>query len=504
MSGGRSASERPGATDESGSPAREVARTLDGTLRTFGAEALLLPAGLVTAVYLSRKLGADGYGLFTVAVTLVTWVRYTISSMMSRTTIKCVSESEDWRPVGTTALRTYLVLGLATAALVAVGSGPLARLLGHPRLAPYLAILAVEVLLQALISAHRDVLIGVGGFRDRAMASAIRAPVRVALIVLLVEAGLSITGAVLASVATAAIELGFYRAKVRPALLGARTFPLRRLLNLAAPIFVFGASMRLFGNVDLFAVSALGGTADQTGYYGAARNLSVVPSLFALSFVPLLLSTLGRLLRKDERAAARRLATDSLRIVAWMLPFAAMTAGASDEIVRLVYGDPFAPAAPLLGLLIFGSVLILMITVATAVMVAADRPRLTAFIAAPMVAAALVGHLWAVPRFGPVGAAGVTASFALAGATVSLVATHRLWRIAVPGATLLRTGAVSALAWAIAAGWGTAGGWVVLKIAVVFLVVPAALVATGEIGARELRFARRVAGFAPGEEGTAP
>ena len=85
------------------------------------------PAELVAAVYLSRKLGADGHGLFTVAATFVPWVRYSISSMMSGTTIKYVSEREDWGPVGTTALRTYLVLGLAGGDLPAVGGGPSPR-----------------------------------------------------------------------------------------------------------------------------------------------------------------------------------------------------------------------------------------------------------------------------------------------------------------------------------------------------------------------------------------
>ncbi len=188
-----------------------MARTLDGTVRVFGAEALALPAGLVTAAYLSRKLGADGFGLFTVAATLIAWIRFTLSTMMARTTIKSVSDSEDWRPVATTALRTYLALGLVAAASVAGGSEPLARLLGDPRLAPYLAIFAVEILIQAAIGGHRDALVGLGGYRDRALASAVRSPARVVLVVLLVEAGLSVTGAVLASVATAAVELGVSR-----------------------------------------------------------------------------------------------------------------------------------------------------------------------------------------------------------------------------------------------------------------------------------------------------
>jgi O-antigen/teichoic acid export membrane protein len=44
---------------------------LGGTIRVFLAEALLLPTGLLTTAYVTRKLGPEGYGLFVLAATLV-------------------------------------------------------------------------------------------------------------------------------------------------------------------------------------------------------------------------------------------------------------------------------------------------------------------------------------------------------------------------------------------------------------------------------------------------
>ena len=51
-----SASGRPGA--------------LRDTLRIFAGEALAIPTGLVTAAFLTRRLGPEGYGLFTLAATV--------------------------------------------------------------------------------------------------------------------------------------------------------------------------------------------------------------------------------------------------------------------------------------------------------------------------------------------------------------------------------------------------------------------------------------------------
>jgi len=37
---------------------------LTGTIRIFLAEALILPTGFITAIYLARSLGPAGYGIF--------------------------------------------------------------------------------------------------------------------------------------------------------------------------------------------------------------------------------------------------------------------------------------------------------------------------------------------------------------------------------------------------------------------------------------------------------
>jgi len=70
---------------------------LEGTFRVFLAEALLLPTGLLTAAFLTRRLGPGGYGLFTLATTVVVWIELNISSVFARATVKFIGEAEDWR-----------------------------------------------------------------------------------------------------------------------------------------------------------------------------------------------------------------------------------------------------------------------------------------------------------------------------------------------------------------------------------------------------------------------
>ena len=312
--------------------AHGIHQVADGTARIFLAEALLLPAGLVIAIYLTRRLGPEQYGLYTLAATLIVWLGWGTAPLLSRATIKLVSEAHDWRPVAATALRVHVVCGLGLTILVAAAAAPIATLLSEPRLTPYIRLFALELLPLNIARAHHGIMVGTGRFRQQALVSAVRWPARLLFIVLLVEAGLSVTGAILGIVAAMLLEVAAYWRVVRPGFFARSAFPVRRVWSYATRLFLSALCIQLFTRMDLFALSALGGTAADAGRYGAAQNLSVIPGLFALSFSPLLLSTLGGLLRTGDWQRARMIGRDAMRLVIGMLPFAGMAAGAAPEV----------------------------------------------------------------------------------------------------------------------------------------------------------------------------
>ena len=289
--------------------------TLEGVIRVFLAEALMLPTGLLTLAFLTRRLGTGNYGLFTLAATVVTWIEWSVSSVFARAAYKSVGEAADWRPVGTTVVRLHLAVGVAVMLLLVLLAGPIATLLGEPTLTNYLRLFAVDIPIFTLAHAHRHILIGIGGYRQRAVLSAGRWLTRLGLVVVFVSLGLSVRGAILGSIGASVVELAIARWHIRPPLFRRSTFPARQLWGYAMPLFLFAVSMRLFDKMDLFVLKALGASAAQAGVYGAAQNLSVVPGIFALSFAPLLLATLTRLLRDGHEEHARAMARDSLRLV---------------------------------------------------------------------------------------------------------------------------------------------------------------------------------------------
>ena len=170
---------------------------LDGTARVFLAETLVIPTRLLTVTFLTRQLGPESFGLFTLAATIVGWIESSINTLFSRPALKLVSESEDWKSVGATIVRLYVAVSLVATVVLWLVSAPVARLFGEPRLAIYLQLFALDIPLSGLTQAHYSLLVGTGDFRPRALSSASRWIARLLLVVILVELGLSINGAIL-------------------------------------------------------------------------------------------------------------------------------------------------------------------------------------------------------------------------------------------------------------------------------------------------------------------
>ena len=463
-----------------------------GTVWVFLAEALIFPTGLVTAGILTRSLGQEGYGVLTLVSVLVSWVEWTITSIFSRTAIKFVSDAGDWRPVGTVIAQLHVGIGALAAAVLWVFAQPIADVMDIPTFAPYLRLFAIDIPIFCLAYAHRQLLVGRGLYRVRAVASAGRWTARLAIIAALVEfANWSIEGAILGSIGASIVELVIARWFVRPPLLQKSSFPPQRLFGYALPLFLFATSLRLFDKLDLIMLKILGGTVEQAGVYGAAQNLAFVPGIFALSFSPLLLSTLNRTLRSGEDnafAQAKQTGANAVRTVIALVPYAALAAAASVPIVTVVYGQAFAVAGPVLAVLIFGAMALMMISVVTAILTAAGRPNLTAALVAPMLPLSLLGYWIFVPRYGEMAACWVNMGAAVVGAIAALAALYQTWRIVPEVMTVVRSAIACGIIYALGVAWITPDPSFVLKILVLSAVIPIILLLLGELNKKERRF----------------
>jgi len=189
-----------------------------GTISIFLAEALILPTGFITAVFLARKLGPADYGLFALVSRLVIWTEWSSTAIFAHATIKFVGETENWKPVGRTVIRLHLLVGCGTGALVWLLSQPLSSIFNEPAMADYLKLFAIDIPIFSLASANVNLLVGMGHFKERSRISAGRLIARLVLIILFVEMGLSVRGAIMGCIGASVVELVISRVYIRPSL----------------------------------------------------------------------------------------------------------------------------------------------------------------------------------------------------------------------------------------------------------------------------------------------
>jgi O-antigen/teichoic acid export membrane protein len=468
----------------------QAQHTAIGTLQAFAAQALGPATGLLTGAFLTRQLGPELYGLFTVAATIVVWIELSTIQALSRTTVRFVAEATDWQAVASTLARAQLLISLGSALLLVVVAPALAAWLGSSELATYLCLFALDIPIFTLAHIHRSILAGRGAFDRRALLTAGHWLSRMVLIFLFVGLGFSVTGAILASIGASVVELTVARIFVRPPLLSRPAFPVRRLRGYALPLFFHAIGMQLFNRLDLLVVGALSGTPEAAGFYGAAQNLTVVPGLFVASFSPLLLATLTQLLGQGQDKTARAMAQQAIRLVLCLLPFAGVAAGAASEIVGLIYGRLFLSSGPLVALLLFAALARMMISVNTTILTAVGRPGWTFALTGPLVPLALGAHLVLIPRFGPIGAAVATTILAWLGAGLATLAVYRQCGVTPAPATILRTTLTTLIAYALSSAWHTSGAWLIVKLSGITAVILICLFLLGELAGQDLAFAR--------------
>ena len=437
---------------------------MDGTVRIFLAELLFPLTALVTTGFLTRQLGPQGYGLLALTLTMIIWVESAINSFFTKATIKFVGEADDWKPVGAMVIRLSLKIGIGAMVLVWILAAPLSALFKEPDLAFYLRLCALDIPPLCVGQAYRNVLIGMGNYRAGAAARAGRWLVRMGLVMALVQAGFSITGALLGVIGSSLAELLLSRWYLGEGMFVKQApvpLPIQRY---GALLFLSSICLIFFNGMDLFMLKILGGTAAQAGIYSAAQSLSLLPGLFSWTFSSLLLATLSRQLADCQRERARELARDAMRVTMFLLPVAAIIAGAAPEIVQVVFGAAFLPAGPLLALLIVGAVSNVMLMVSITIMTAAGLPARTIMFTAPMVLSALAGHLVLIPRFGQQGAALVTVVVSSLGAIAAGAGVYALWKVWPPVGTVIRSLAIGLVVGTVSLWWPTSGVLVFPKL----------------------------------------
>ncbi|GAG00562.1 unnamed protein product, partial [marine sediment metagenome] len=244
------------------------------------------------------------------------------------------------------------------------------------------------------------------------------------------------------------------------------TYPARELIMFGLPLLGLAVIDQLMLGMDLWCVKAIMPSAEAAGHYGIARYGHQAAMMLPLAVVGAMFPTLTGAIKRNNRQSIEELIRESERFVFVIIaPMIALMACCGKEVVSLVFGHAYAPAAVPLVVLLAGALAFGMRWVGHTVLVAAGRPGTVLAALAPVLPANIALNLALVPRYGLVGAATATAATGAVAAVVMLWLTWRQFKVLVSPLVLLRTLIAAGVVYGIGFLVPAPGALVLVKLA---------------------------------------
>lgn len=445
--------------------------TSRGAVLLTGCQLLALVCGAVTQIVLARLLAPMGYGLYAVAISVLTWMEIVVHGGFGTVLSKAISEGNASPPAAWSWMKRvylpYIVLVWLVYNLTAFG---FAQWLRDQRLTVLLWIAGTALPFLGFWATVRDLLMGVRAYGLQATVIAGQIVARAlfaigaALATRSVSAVLAANTLGTATAATVAWWL-WHRWEHKHQLLeeeptNASLFG--ALLGTGLPVLLTSLLFTGTMNIDLWLVKRLMDEPQAAGHYGAARFFGFVPFYFAVGIGTALYPALCHELGRGQKVKAAALTREAVRVFLMVVvPLCAVIWATAPSLVALLFSHKFAAAAePVRWLTVAYSLCGLMAIWGTA-LVAGNQATVYLTSAAILSGAAFGFCYWLIPSHGLVGAAkAMVAAWLIGAVLVGATATRMLgWLLPLPN--LARIVAAASVLYVLGSLW-KATGWELL------------------------------------------
>ena len=337
MSEQSAASEAPAA--ESGPKSPSFSRQAVWNYAIF---ALSKSTTLIMTVVLARLLGPTDFGLFALALLVMTFFDYVRDLGVA---VALIQREGRWSDIAPTGLTLTVGFGLAIGGGALLAAPLAADLFGDDRLTPLVRVLAIGLLISALsvlpVAALRRRL----DYRSRLLPEFLGAVTKAGVAIGLAVAGYGVWSLVWAQLASSLITTAMYWMVARtPIRFGLDRRLARDLIRFGMPVTAVAFLSFVVFNTPTAAIGRELG-AEQLGFYSLAYRL---PELLVLNLCmvvgDVLFSALSRL-QNDRPALVDRYLSTVRAMVALTAPIGLGLAAVSSDAVAVLYGPAFAPAA---------------------------------------------------------------------------------------------------------------------------------------------------------------
>lgn len=408
---------------------------LTGAIFLMGAQGLVLGLGYVTHLIIGRLLGPGPYGVYGVALSVQSILGLFLSLGVPMAVSRFVAQDEEHaQSILKQALKLQIYIALGLGVLTVAFAPVIARFLNDTTLTPIIQFIALVIFSQAFYQVYVQFLSGIHFFNRQAALTAIYAIAKLVGALALIfafEVYGAFAGFIVGGIVAAIIGWFWTRNAGGTA---KRPLPVKSFLSFAGIYVLILVGLQLLMSLDLFMVKAFLQNDIQAGYYNAAVTLSRISYVALQGLTFIILPSVSALTKPgashDEAASFIR---DVMRyLIALVIPTVALASATSEDLIILFLSQQYAPAAPLLTVLMVGVGGLGFYLLLAAIVAGGGKAKMGLYVTTAMIAlSALLGSVL-IPRFGLIGGAWQTTIASLLGLGVLSAYTFRTFSIPVP------------------------------------------------------------------------
>lgn len=462
---------------------------LTGAIALTLAQAVVLFLGYIIHPWIGRLLGPAQYGVYGVVLSVQTIFGILLTLGVPSAVSKFVAQNTAHAQyILKQALRIQMVIGLCLATTVVLLAPGIAYILNDSSLSTYLMFIGGVIFLQGLFPIYVQFLSGMHQFTKQAMLTSLYAVAKLVGAISLIYlfslygalAGFAVGGIIAAS-------FGWYWTR---SIGGSKPYviPLKSFLSFAGTYAVILVGLQILMSLDLFMVKAILKDDILAGYYNAAVSLSRISYMLLQGLAFVLLPSVAALTRPGEsHDKAVGFIRDALRyLIALILPSVVLASATSKELIILFFSASYAPAAPVLTVLMIGLGALSFYLLLANIVAGAGKAHVALYITGAMIGiSAIVGTI-TIPAFGAVGAAWQTTVASLTGLAALAIYTFRTFKIPYPIQSTLHIIIASAIMVAPTYIWKASSLMLPIQYAVLGLVYIAMLWILGEVTKKDI------------------
>jgi O-antigen/teichoic acid export membrane protein len=474
-----------------------------GAALLFVGQFTLMLSSYVVVLALARSLGPEIYGVFGIVYSFLLSIELIGRLGLPQAVSKLIADKREGAP-------RLEATGLTLAAIVYAAifvafwlAAPLLGALFHVADGTRLfRIAALDIPFYGVYFMLNHILNGRRLFHLEALGIIVYGLSKAVGILILVQIGPSVAGALVVNVVGSILALAVVTASVGRAPFKATLADHAPIIRLAIPVSLIALGTQTLISIDLWVLNAVGAQVDEVskGLYVAAGNVARIPNFVAFVMTAVLVPSIAAALAVDDHRMARAYLSGAMRFMAVVLvPACAVIAVDADEVLALLFSSEYRGGASLLVLLIFAQGLLYTTFMSLAnVLIATGRAGISACLAlAALVFATALSVVLVLAAGAPGAAWAALIANACAVIAASMVVT-RVIAVPIEPAILARVLLLSAGV-AVAAWWIEARGlMLLLEFALVGAVYVALLPFAGLLGRADVepflpRWAKRAA-----------